>query len=123
MPGRFEGLTDEQWALFESIFPEQKPTRGYPKTPPRKVLNALLYILITGCRWCDLPKGEQWASKSAGHRWLKRWGEDGTLELVKERILGIAELRDMIDWESGAVDGSFSPWERRGARRGTGLQG
>ncbi len=75
----------------------------------RNVLNTQLYVLITGCRWCDIPRGEQWASKSAAHRWLKRWYEDGTLEKLKERILAVAEEKGIIDWKYGAVDGSFSP--------------
>ena len=36
-----------------------------PHTPFRKIVNTLLYVLITGCRWCDLPCGPQWESKSA----------------------------------------------------------
>ena len=51
-----------------------------PHAPFRHVVNTLLYVLITGCRWCDVPKGEIWASKSAAHRWLMRWETDGTLE-------------------------------------------
>ena len=57
-----------------------------PHAPFRYVLNSLLYILITGCRWCDLPQGEIWASKSAAHRWLKRWQEDGTFEHLQSRM-------------------------------------
>jgi transposase len=67
-----------------------------PHTPFRQIVNTLLYVLITGCRWCDLPRGPQWASKSAAHRWLQRWQ---------------AEERGMIHWQYGAVDGSFSPWQ------------
>ena len=77
--------------------------------PVRYVLNTLLYILITGCRWCDVPSGEIWASKSSAHRWLKRWEEDGTLKHLQGRILGIAENQGLINWSYGAVDGSFSP--------------
>ena len=70
MAGRFEGLSDLEWKLFEDIFPEtlKKRSRGMPPTPFRYVLNSLLYILITGCRWCDLPQGNIWASKSAKSR-------------------------------------------------------
>src|SRR5262245_66288283 len=87
-----------------------------PHAPFRKILNTLLYLLITGCRWCDVLCGPQWASKSATHRWLQRWQADGTLAAMQARILGIAEERGMIHWEYGAVDGAFSPWE--GGRRG-----
>lgn len=114
MAGRFEGLSELEWKLFVDILPEEKQRgRGMPHAPFRYVLNTMLYVLITGCRWCDVPIGEKWASKSAAHRWLKRWSEDGTLELIQQRILGIAQEQGMIRWEYGAVDGSFSPWKRR----------
>jgi transposase len=113
MAGRFEGLSDLEWRLFEDVFPPapQKRGRGMPHVPFRKILNTLLYVLITGCRWCDVPRGPQWASKSATHRWLQRWQADGTLAVMQARILGVAEERGMIRWEYGAVDGAFSPWQ------------
>jgi transposase len=118
MAGRFEGLSDLEWRLFEDVLPAapQKRGRGMPHAPFRQIVNTLLYILITGCRWCDIPRGPQWASKSATHRWLQRWQADGTLAAMQARILGIADERGMIHWEYGAVDGAFSPWE--GGRRG-----
>jgi len=118
MAGRFEGVSDLEWRLFEDVFPPAPPKRrrGMPHAPFRKILNTLLYILMTGSRWCDVPHGLQWGSKSATHRWLQRWQADGTLATMQARILGIAEERGMICWEYGAVDGAFSPWE--GGRRG-----
>ena len=121
MAGRFEGLSELEWRLFEDIFPPEpeKRSRGMPKTPFGKVLNTLLYVLITGCRWCDVPRGAQWGSKSAAHRWLKLWYKDGTLATLQARILGMAEERGMIHWHYGAVDGSFSPWQRGWCGSGT----
>lgn len=115
MPGRFEGLSDIEWELFKNFLPcePQKRGRGMPHVPFRYVLNTLLYILITGCRWCDIPIGEQWASKSSAHRWLKRWQENGTLEKIQSGVLAIAENQGLINWNYGAVDGSFSPWQGR----------
>lgn len=115
MAGRFEGLSDLEWKLFDDVFPLEpsKRGKGMPHAPYRHVLNSLLYILITGCRWCDLPRGDIWASKSSSHRWLKRWRSDGTFEHLKARILALADERGLINWDFGAVDGSFSPWEGR----------
>ena len=79
-----------------------------PHTPFRYVLNSLLYILITGCRWCDLLLGGIWASKSSAHRCLKRWKEDGTFEHLQARILAIADSKGLINWDYEAIDGSFS---------------
>jgi transposase len=115
MAGTFEGLSDLEWKLFADLLPPE-PTqrgRGMPHTAFRNVVNSLLYVLITGCRWCDLPRGPQWASKSAAHRWLQRWQADGTLATMQARLLGLAEARGMIQWQYGGVDGSFSPWQRR----------
>jgi transposase len=115
MAGTFEGLTDLEWKLFADLFPLEptKRGRGMPHTSFRQVVNTWLYILITGCRWCDLPRGPQWASKSAAHRWPQRWHADGTLVAMQARLLGLAEERGMIQWQYGAVDGSCSPWHRR----------
>jgi transposase len=115
MAGRFEGVNDLEWRLFEDVFPPAPPKRGrgMPHAPFRKILNTLLYVLITGCRWCDVPRGPQWGSKSATHRWLQRWQADGTLAAMQARLLGLAEERGMIQWHYGAVDGSFSPWQGR----------
>ena len=116
MAGRFEGLSELEWRLFVNIMPHEPttPGRGMPHTPFRKVVNTLLYLLITGCRWCDTPRGPRWASKSAAHRWLQRWQADGTLAAMQARVLELAQARGMIHWEYGAVDGAFSPWEGRG---------
>jgi transposase len=94
-----------------------------PHTPFRKVVNTLLYLLITGCRWCDTPRGPRWASKSAAHRWLQRWQADGTWAAMQARVLELAQERGMIHWEYGAVDGAFSPGKGGGegvARGGKG---
>jgi hypothetical protein len=34
---------------------------------------------------------------------------------LKARLLGIAQTDGLIRWNSGAVDGSFSPWGGGGA--------
>jgi transposase len=113
MAGRFEGLSDLEWKLFKDIFPEpERRGKGMPHSPYRHIVNTLMYILITGGRWCDVPREQQWASKSSAHRWLKRWYKDGTLALLQERIINIAQEQGLIRWEYGAVDGSFSPWQR-----------
>jgi transposase len=120
MAGRFAGISDVEWRLFEDIFPPAPPKRrrGMPHVPFRKLLHTLLSVLITGGRWCDVPRGPQGASKSATHRWWQRWQAEGTLAARQARILGLAEERGMIHGEYGAVDGALSPWEgwRRGRR-------
>ena len=119
MAGRLAGVSDVEWRLCEDGLPPAPPQRrrGRPQAPFRKILHTLLSILMTGCRWCDVPHGPPWGSKSATHRWLQRWQADGTLAAMQARILGVAEEQGMIRWEYGAVDGAFSPWQGWGRGR------
>jgi putative transposase len=48
-------LTDAQWAVLEPLLPPA-PWWGRPRTVDmREVINAILYVTRTGCRWRDLP--------------------------------------------------------------------
>jgi transposase len=48
-------LSDEEFAIVQPILPPGKP-RGRKPTDARSVLNALFYIVRTGCPWRFLPK-------------------------------------------------------------------
>jgi putative transposase len=48
-------LTDAEWAILEPLIPPAKPG-GRPRTTAmREVLNAIFYVLKTGCQWANLP--------------------------------------------------------------------
>ena len=116
MSGRFEGVRDAAWAMLSGLLPPapEKRGRGMPAAPFRSVINSILYVLITGCRWCNLPLGRaEFASKSSSHRWLTRWQDDGTLDKLYRGIIALADLSGKIEWSRVSVDGSFSPRERR----------
>jgi transposase len=54
--GRYPSDTsEEQWALIEPLLPEVK-TGGRPEKHPRRaVVDAILYVVRTGCSWRQLP--------------------------------------------------------------------
>lgn len=107
---QFNGLSDLQWELLERVLNVRQYVRGRgnPPAKPRYVLNSICWILITGARWCDLPKGSQWASRATAHRWLGIWLESGVLAKVLTALQEIASVGKMIDFERLAVDGFFS---------------
>jgi transposase len=66
----YKRLTDAQWEYIEIVFPEQ--LRGKPRThSDRECLDALRYLLETGCQWCNLPEG--FPPKSTVHDRLILW--------------------------------------------------
>lgn len=49
-------LTDEEWALIEPLIPPGKPGGGKRRIDLREVVNGLMYVLSTGCRWRAMPQ-------------------------------------------------------------------
>jgi hypothetical protein len=48
-------LTDEQWAFVEAMLPLPKGL-GRPESHPRRaIVDAILYVVRTGCSWRQLP--------------------------------------------------------------------
>lgn len=110
-PPRFEGLNDDQWALFEPLLPQEfLPEIRGPGKPPssfRCILNTIMDVLLNGSKWKAVPKGPQWGARSTSHRWLGRWKEDNTWEKIAECFLGMAADQGLVDLERGSVDGMF----------------
>ena len=71
-------LTDDEWDLLEPYLPAPKK-RGRPRLHPlREILDAVFYLLKTGCQWRMLPREfPPW--KTVFH-YLRTWMLDGTWE-------------------------------------------
>jgi putative transposase len=76
-------LTDDQFALLEPLLPRPKPT-GRPTADLRAVIDAILYLVRTGCQWRMLPK--DFPPWSTVHTWYRRWRIDGTWERINEAL-------------------------------------
>jgi transposase len=48
--------TAEEWMLLSRLLPKRGRVGRPPKWPLRTVMDAILYILATGCQWRALPK-------------------------------------------------------------------
>jgi transposase len=77
-------ISDAQWRLMEPLLPPA-PRGGRPrKTEMRAVVNAIFYLLRTGCQWEYLPK--DFPPKSTVWRYYKDWRDNGTLEAIHDRL-------------------------------------
>src|SRR3954462_336889 len=70
-------VTDEQWLLVEPFIPVYPGGRPR-KTSTRDVLDAIFYLLRTGCPWRVLPK--DFPPKSTTWRYFNEGRHNGTLE-------------------------------------------
>jgi putative transposase len=76
-------VTDEQWALVEPLIPVYPGGRPR-KTAVRDVLDAILYLLRTGCQWRYLPK--DFPPRSTVWRYFDEWRHNGTLERIHDTL-------------------------------------
>jgi putative transposase len=76
-------VTDEQWAMIGPHLPVYPG--GRPRTTDlRDVVDAVLYVLRTGCQWRYLPK--DFPPKSTVWRYFDEWRHNGTLDLIHDRL-------------------------------------
>jgi putative transposase len=110
-------LTDEQFALLEPLLPRPKRT-GRPPADLREVLNAILYLVRTGCQWRYLPK--DFPPWSTVHTWYRRWRTDGTWEQINEALRQQVRRRAGRDPSprSSAVDSQSVKTAGQGGERG-----
>src|SRR5215468_11049832 len=76
-------VTDAQWALVEPLIPVYPG--GRPReTSMRDVLDAILYLVRTGCQWAYLPK--DFPPKSTVWGYFDEWRYNGTLEAIHDKL-------------------------------------
>jgi putative transposase len=77
-------LTDAEWAVLAPLVPAPKPGGRPPTHDRREVVDAVLYVLRTGCQWRALPHDlPPW-----GTAWwyFRGWRLDGTWERVNAAL-------------------------------------
>jgi transposase len=77
-------LTDGEWALVKPLIPPAKRGGNKRTVNVREVVNALMYILSTGCQWRAMPK--DLPPRSTVYDYLDLWDWDGTLNRIHETL-------------------------------------
>lgn len=86
-------LTDGQWAIVEPLLPKHAGPGHPQQVSLRRILNAILYLLRTGCQWRMLPKDFPARSTIAYH--FSTWKRAGRLERIN------AALRERVRADAG----------------------
>jgi len=74
-------LTDAQWRQISPLIPPASSGGRRRTLNMREVVNALLYLQHTRCRWRDLP--ESFFHRSSVRHYHDRWHFDGTWQRIQ----------------------------------------
>lgn len=109
-------VSDAFWEKVAPLIPlpERNPNKSYKRKagggrkpiPSRKIFEAILYVLRSGCQWKALPK-ERFGSPSTIHTHFLRWAGVGFFVALWQA--GLAEYDDMegIAWSWQSIDGAM----------------
>jgi transposase len=78
-------LTDDQWARLEPLIPPATPGGRPRETDMRAAMNAILYLLRTGCPWRYLPRGV-FPPRSTVYNIFRKFQREGAWERIWEEL-------------------------------------
>ena len=106
-------VTEAQWAQIEPLLPTppRSPKGGRRRIPDRAVFEGILWVLRSGARRRDLPRG--YPSASTCWRRLQEWQEAEVWLSAWRAFLGQLDAQGQLDWHEVFADGTFA-----GAKKG-----
>ena len=109
----FRELTDEQWAFLPPLLPPKART-GRPRADDRRIINGILYVLITGCRWPDRPR--RYGAYPTAWRRHKELQEKGVWEKIFRALLDWGDAEGKVAVEEVGVDSTTIEAKKGGKR-------
>ena len=112
-------LSNAEWALVKPMIPPARHGGRKRSIDVREVLNAIFYVLWTGCQWKALPK--DLPPKSTAHYYFMLWDWDGTLERIHHALY--VAVREQAGREASPtvaiIDSQSGKAAQKGALRST----
>jgi transposase len=115
MAGIFR-VPDAMWERIAPLIPPPEKVHrfggGAPRIPDRVVLDAIFFVLRTGCQWHALD-ATGICSGSTAHRRFQEWEQAGLFDLLWATALADYDAGVGIDWSWMSIDGSMGKarWE------------
>jgi transposase len=110
--------TDREWREIEPLLPAPRRL-GRPRWHDlRGIVEAILYLLATGCQWRALPK--DFPPRSTVQGYFYRWRDDGTWHWINARLVGCARQAQgrQVAPSAGIIDSQSAPTTESGGPRG-----
>jgi len=101
-------LPDELWNKIEPLIPNKpdKSRGGRPRESDRKMMEAIYYILRTGCQWDALPRCL--GASSTVHDRFQEWSKAGVFESLWRNGLIEYDAMDGLDLDWQSMDGAIT---------------
>ena len=111
-------LTAEEWSIVEPLLPPRRRLGRPRRHDLREIMNAILYVLATGCQWRALPTDLPPRSTVQGY--FYRWRDDGTWHLAVAELVVRARqaLGRNATASAGIIDSQSVPTTQSGGPRG-----
>lgn len=102
-------VSDDFWEIVRPVLPVVERRRRYPgrkRVDDRACLEAIMYVLKTGCQWAMVPAEVTGCSGKTAWRRMDEWDKAGFWDELHDRLLAELNSQDGIDWKTGVVDGA-----------------
>jgi transposase len=114
--GRYPSdMTDREWACLEPLIPAAKPGGRPRETNMREAINAILYLLRTGCPWRYLPR-EGFPPRSTVYNIFRNFQKNGVWDAIWERLH--MELREDMEREASPTAAIIDSQSVKSAEKG-----
>jgi transposase len=110
------------WRKLKKCLPKKRKKLGgggRPRASDRAVINAIWYVLWTGCQWKAVHRDWFGVSSSVIHERFQRWTRMGIFEkLMKRMAQYYAKEQDGVGWRWQAMDSKSSAAPLGGEKTG-----
>jgi len=108
-------LTDAEWDRLGPLIPDAKPGGRPRKTDMRSAMNAIFYLLRTGCPWRYLPR-DGFPPRSTVYNIFRKFQREGVWEAIWAELY--AALRERLGREASPTAAVLDSQTLKSAQKG-----
>ena len=113
-------LSDAEWSVLGPLVPNARPGGRPRKTDMRSAMNAILYLLRTGCPWRYLPR-DGFPPRSTVYNIFRNFQRDGVWQAMWESLH--MDLREALGREASPSAAVIDSQTLKSAPKGAVMMG